>query len=172
VRILNRLIPLRSSTVLHDIGILNSAELGNKGLESTSKSWVPGYWNAVRNVLEEDTRCPPPMTSDKRNLEEWIASVLSLARCDLAPKRYDDRTYYAERFTTRILFFVVRECHCSFPYWACRLSISFYFEFPVLMDPTHSGGLSLKLLNWGCNNSHTYTSRAWRVHGSTRTTKE
>jgi hypothetical protein len=50
------------------------------------------------------------------------------------------------------------------------LSISFYFELPVFMDPTHSGGLSLNFLKWACNNSHTYTSRAWRVHGSTRTT--
>jgi hypothetical protein len=51
-----------------------------------------------------------------------------------------------------------------------RPSISVYFGFALLMLQTTRPFAEVP--EGLRNNSHTYTSRAWSVHGSTRTTKE
>jgi hypothetical protein len=81
-------IPLRSSTVLHDIGLANLGELGGNDLQTAANSWVRTYWNAVGKLLEEEKekRPPPPMSSGKRNPKDWIVSVLSWPRANLPGK--------------------------------------------------------------------------------------
>lgn len=81
-------IPLRSSTVLHDICVLNVGELGGNDLQTAANSWVCIYWNAVRNLLEEDKEKhrPAPTSSSKRNLKQWIASILSWPGANLPGK--------------------------------------------------------------------------------------